>query len=102
MLPKKSRLNLSTRNRKSGRRLFFDIFDVIYRESDDKKGAVVVSKTIAKKAVDRNRTRRLIMEVLREREIKGEFVFIVKKNLAGYKKQDINEIFEILTKKINT
>ena len=78
-----------------------DAFDIIFKESNVKKCAVIITKKVAKKAIDRNRAKRLIMEAFREQDLKGEFIFIVKRNIRDFKKQDINEIIEKVTKKVD-
>ncbi len=94
MLPAKNRLNLS-KNKfpKNGKRvrLTGEEFDIFFEKSDDFKAAVIVTKQVAKKAVDRNRIRRIITEALRDMDIKGELVIKVKKNIAGQKTNQVKE-----------
>lgn len=101
MLPKKDRINLSARKRWDGRKVGTDLFNVIYKDSTSTKCAVVVSKSIAKRAVDRNGIKRKIMEATREINQKGEYIFIVKKNINEYKKQEILSAINNAIKKIN-
>lgn len=103
MLPKKNRINLRTQKQKGSFKAIISTEDltVRYRQSPIIKGAVVVSKAVAKKAVDRNRARRIILEALRERNLKGEFIFIVKKNIKDYKKQNINDVLEKISRRVH-
>lgn len=102
MLSKKNRLNL--KNQGAGFKLIAQTGEVLikYRKSEGLKGAVVVSKSTAKKAVDRNRIRRIILEALKLSGLSGEYIFIVKKNLADYKRQDIDELLKITGEKISS
>ncbi len=73
MLPKKNRVSrkdFPVRNRQ-GFRVFSPLFSVtIYQSEDSIKASVVVSKKIAKTAVDRNYLRRIFYEAVSE-YIKG-------------------------------
>lgn len=53
------------------------------------KLTVVVSKKVAKKAVDRNRIRRIIKEAVRQLNYRKGLVIIVKNNIADLKTQEI-------------
>lgn len=64
------------------------------------KAAVIVAKKIAPKAVDRNRLRRQIFEVLRRTSKEGELIVNVKKNLAGLKTPQIERRLRPLLNKI--
>lgn len=102
MLPKKNRLNLKIS--KAGDFKVVgksDEFTVKYKAGEKIKGAVVISKSVAKKAVDRNRTKRIILEALKNSGLLGEFIFIVRKNISDYKTQDINEQLAKIKSKIN-
>jgi len=81
---------------------------LIYRNKDKKikRFGVVVSKKISKRAVDRNKVKRLIMESLKNNlnKIEGglEILFLVKKNILGKKYKEVEEevkkIFKIDSK----
>lgn len=106
MLPKKSRLNLAKNHQTSaflGKRIRAEGFDVIYKELAYLKAAVVVSKKIAPKAVDRNRIKRLISEALKdEKTFKGGLLFIAKVNFAQLKQYEVDlKIKNILKRIIN-
>ncbi|MDO8487155.1 MAG: ribonuclease P protein component [Candidatus Curtissbacteria bacterium] len=63
------------------------------------KTVIVISKKVAKLAVDRNRIRRLFKEALRSLNFKGQTTVIVKKNIAQYKKEQVQKALEkLLTK----
>lgn len=104
MLPKKNRLNLSNKEDKSEFKALFELSEikVKHKNSQEKKGAVVVSKAVAKKATDRNRIKRTILEAFKKSSIVGEFIFIVKKNIASTKAQDHDELFEKIKKKLSS
>lgn len=62
-----------------------------------KKPLIIVTKKVAKKAVDRNRIRRLIVEALRAIDrTKESPTIIVKKNLANLKMDQIKQKLEKL------
>lgn len=62
---------------------------------------VTVSKKVAKKAVERNRIKRLILESLRQRDdLSSRFQIIVKKNISGLKMLEVKEKIEKLIKKL--
>ncbi len=104
MLPAKNRLNLSfaSNNQVLGKqKLSSDEFRLIAKVRPDVfKAAVVVSKKVAPKAVDRNRIKRLISEALRGQAIfKGELLVIVKKNIAPLKKDEVKDrLFKLFNK----
>ena len=104
MLPSKNRLTLSFGKSLKGKRIEVAEFKVVL---DPKKGILkattIVSKKVAKKAVDRNRIKRLISESIRQNlekiNFEGSLVFIVKKNIAGLKKNQIEDkILKLITK----
>lgn len=63
-------------------------FKVIRQKSGSSKPKIVVSRTIAKKAVDRNRIRRIIKEAQRQLGV-NDFTIIVKQNFASLKTQEV-------------
>lgn len=101
MLPKKNRLNLKTKEGFRGKRIFSEDLTLIYSSANYFKGAVVVSKKVAPKAVDRNRIKRLVMESLKGKNAKAQCVFIVNKNLAGLKKDEVEIKVKELLRQIN-
>jgi len=74
-----------------GRVLYSPLFGwLFYKENDDlKKFGFVVSKKISKKAVDRNRIRRVLSEIIRKNLDKFENgfrgIFLIKKNIIDEK-----------------
>ena len=78
-----------------GRILYSPLFGfLVYKENDDlKKFGFVVSKKISKKAVDRNRIRRILSEVVRKNLEKFEngtrIVFLTKQEILGKKMEEI-------------
>lgn len=90
MLPSYNRLNL-TRKEKHGFRVQDKDFILVQtKKTGIFKAAVVVSKKIAKLAVDRNRIRRITTSALRLIEKPaGEWVIIVKENIKAKKSTNI-------------
>jgi len=75
---------------------------LVYRDKPGKfRAAAIISKKIAKLAVDRNRIRRIIMEAIGQIEnLKGEYIIIAKNNIKGEKSQNIKVQLENLINKI--
>lgn len=64
------------------------------------KPKIVISKKVAKLAVDRNRIKRLFREALKEINLEGQAItVIIKKNIAESKKDQIKKDIEKLTNK---
>lgn len=63
-----------------------------------KKSVVVVSKAVAKKAVERNRIRRITKEALRELGYQDGLVIIVKNNIASLKMPEVKKKLENVLK----
>ncbi len=66
-------------------------FFTVFLKSGNNSIVCVISKKVAKKAVDRNRMRRLIKESLKEQIINSKIVVVVKKNFADEKMESIRE-----------
>ena len=106
MLPFKNRLSLSgfKTNSLGGKRVENEQFRLIAkREKGIFKTATVVSKKVAARAVDRNRIRRLITEVIREHiggiKFQGFLTVIAKQNIAKFKKNQIeSKILKLIDK----
>lgn len=103
MLPKKNRLNLSKKgdDKFKGSKIFGEDFNFIYKKSNYFKAAIVISKKVAPRAVDRNRIKRIISEALRGQKLKGELIIFVKKNISNFKKQEIDDKIQRIIGKIN-
>lgn len=65
-------------------------------ESNQAKITIKVSKRIAKKAVDRNRIRRIIKEAIKRLKLEGELAIIVRRNLTNLKTQEVEQILNKL------
>jgi len=84
MLKKKERLTKKEFDRffSSGRRLHSPLFTLIYSQDANFHGAVVVGKKVFKHAVDRNRLRRRLYNILyrlsRESERSGVYIVLTK------------------------
>ncbi len=75
-------------------------FGLIYKKNLKSKLTIVITKKIVPKAVSRNRIRRLIKEVLRKINLKGDLKIIVKQDLSGLKLQDVKKNLEPQIKKL--
>lgn len=84
MLRKKERLTKKEFDRffSSGRRHHSPILTLVHTPQSEFHGAVVVGKKVYKKAVDRNRLRRRLYNILyklsKERSLNGVFIILTK------------------------
>lgn len=102
MLPRKHRLNLSSHTSftKDARRLFSPEFQIATKGSGGSGAifevAISVSKKVAKKAVDRNRIRRLVSESLRKNidniKFKGKVHIVVKKDVSNLHQTEVQHM----------
>lgn len=101
MLPAKYRLQKFS-NLKTVRRSQNQKFELILKAGGKPKLGVVVSKKVAKKAVDRNRIKRMIHEALKEKIVNlgSPLIIILKANLASQKMPEIKKDLETLLKKL--
>ena len=82
------------------------LFGSIYLidESKEIKFGFIISKKISKKAVDRNKIKRRISEVLVKKmdkfKLGTKIVFLAKKNLMGSKIEEIEEEIDKLISKV--
>ena len=91
MLPAKNRLKLS-KNKEiwSKQRIENDEIQLVVSPKENTfKVATVVSKKVAPRAVDRNRIKRLVAEAVRDQNLQPQIIVIVKKNIAGLKKNQV-------------
>lgn len=93
MLARESRLSLKN-NKFIGKKIQTDEFTILYRNADKFRSAIVIPKRVAKKAVDRNRIKRLVAESLKDRNYNFEIVVKVKNNLSNLKKNDLETKLE--------
>jgi len=108
MLPKKYRLNdfWEIERVKKGGRLFqsssFGVLVFYGNEKQNSRIAFVVSLKIAKRSVERNRAKRLLSEAVRGflPLIKPgyDLVFLIKKNLIGKNRQEVEKEVERIFK----
>ena len=106
MLPAKNRLNLALKKvpGKKYKKVQNENFAVKFARSEtDFKAAVTVSKKVAKKAVDRNRIKRITLEATKDLNLKnGEFIISVKKNISALKKEEVKILIkDIINNKIH-
>lgn len=100
MLPAKYRLQKFS-NLKTAKRISSQNFELVQKAGTEPKLGVVVTKKVAKKAVDRNRIKRMIHEALKEEivNLPSPLVIIVKANLSAQKMPEIkNDLLGMLKK----
>lgn len=102
MLPAKNRLNLKYFKRAAGSKKVGseDFLIIASKKPDSFKLGISISKKVVKKAVDRNRIKRLIAEALRGQNIfRGELAIFVKSNLSNLKMDELKgKLFELIRK----
>lgn len=100
MLKRENRIRLKkefTEVKNKGRILYSPLFGFLtYKENDDqKKFGFIVSKKISKRAVDRNKIRRILSEVVRENLERFEngtrIIFLTKKEILGKKYDEVEK-----------
>ena len=106
MLKKKERLTKKEFDRSfsSGRRYHSPVLTLIHEPGDNFHGAVVVGKKVYKKAVDRNRLRRRLYNVLyrlsRANELTGTHILLTKPTAKDLSFAQLKEEVEGLLNKI--
>ena len=109
MLPKENRLTAKSdfeAVRENGRMFSGRNFSLSYRNRGDEKKTrfgFVVSKKVSKRAVERNRAKRVLREIVRKNisSVKAGFdcIFLVKKAFLGMKSSEVEvEVKEALKK----
>lgn len=104
MLPARNRAPraLFTKLRARGsnaRKLGGSEFEIFFEKGDSLlKVGIVVSKRIAKKAVPRNRIKRIVSEALKEQldQIGGRLLIVVKKDISMLKTDEVKRELEKL------
>lgn len=100
MLKRENRIRLKkefAEIKNKGRVLYSPLFGFLtHKENDDqKKFGFIVSKKISKKAVDRNKIRRILSELIRKNLEKFEngtrVIFLTKKEILGKKMKEIEK-----------
>ncbi len=87
-----------------GKIKYSPFFGLVFLKKDDdlKKVGFIVSKKISKRAVDRNKIRRIFSEIMRKNldklEAGSRIVFLAKKEILGKKMVEIKEEVEKLLK----
>ena len=87
-----------------GKIKYSPLFGLVFLKKDDdlKKVGFIVSKKISKRAVDRNKIRRTLAEIMRKNldklEAGSRIVFLAKKEILGKKMVEIKEEVEKLLK----
>lgn len=104
MLKKKERLTKKEFDRffSLGRRYHSPAFSLIYSPTPEFHGAVVVGKKVYKKAVDRNRLRRQLYNIIyrasQEKNLKGVYIVLSK---PPAKEASFSELRDVLEAVIN-
>lgn len=102
MLNKKERLTKKEFDRffASGRRYHSPLFTLVHVETDTFNGAVVVGKKVFKRAVDRNRLRRRVYNILyrlsREKDLKSVYIILTKPAAAEASFPELKEALQKL------
>ena len=100
MLKKENRIRFKeefSEIKNKGSLLYSPFFGFLnYQKNDDlKKFGFIISKKISKKAVDRNRIRRVLSEIVRNNLIKFKdgvrVIFLVKKEILNKKREEIEK-----------
>lgn len=103
MLKRENRIRLKkefAEIKNKGRVLYSPLFGFLtHKENDDqKKFGFIVSKKISKRAVDRNKIRRILSEVVRENLERFEngirIIFLTKKEILGKKYDEVEKEVE--------
>jgi ribonuclease P protein component len=104
MLPSKNRLLLKNNNKKKlTQRIVSSHFTLLFNKREEKRlsAAIIVSKKVAPRAVDRNRIKRMVAESLKDKlETGAEMIIIVNQNTANFKSNEITEKINLLLSKI--
>ena len=102
MLPKNQRLGRAAFAQvfAAGSRIHDPHATVVYRLDASFKAAVVVSKKVAKKAHERNLVRRRFYTIIRNiidsnRNIKGEYIFIIKPTIKNLSKKEFKSLITL-------
>lgn len=102
MLKKANRLNHVSfaKNFATGKRIHNAYTTVIYAPAQGFAAAVVVSKKIYKKAHERNLVRRRFYTIIRNiidsnRNIKGEYIFIIKPTIKNLSKKEFKSLITL-------
>ncbi|OGG41462.1 ribonuclease P protein component [Candidatus Kaiserbacteria bacterium RIFCSPHIGHO2_01_FULL_46_22] len=102
MLNKKERLTKKEFDRffSSGRRFHSPLFTLIHSQETSFHGAVVVGKKVFKRAVDRNRLRRRLYNILyrlsRESEQSGVYIILTKPQAGMVSFDELKKALESL------
>ncbi len=101
MLPSKYRLQKFS-HLKTVKKIHGRDFEIVLKEGDSFKLGVIVTKKVAKKAVDRNRIKRIIHEAIKGNieNFTSPVIIILKNNIAHFKMQQLKEEFTNQFKKL--
>ena len=72
-------------------------FVLKFKRTPNHRPTIIVSKAVAKRAVDRNRIRRITKEALRKiKNTDSRLVIIIKNNIADLKPQQVQKELETM------
>lgn len=76
---------------------------LVFKPSEEKKFSLIVSQKISKKAVARNKIKRVFYDTIKENffDLNGMFLFLAKKNIIEAQKEDLVNDLESLRKIIS-
>lgn len=106
MLKKRQRLSKRQFDEifRSGKRYHSPLFQLIYTDQTGFSGAVVVGKKVHKRAVDRNRLRRRVYNILyrlsKDKGLTGTYIIITKPTAAPAGFNDLKTAVEQLLKNL--
>lgn len=78
---------------KKGKKIENDFFILYFKERNDLKIGFLINSKIGK-PVKRNKVKRIIREIIRKKFGKGDFIFILKKDIIDKTKEEIERKFE--------
>jgi ribonuclease P protein component len=96
------------KSREVGRLIHGNYFSVSVMDEGGHAGppvqiGFVISKKISKRAVDRNRIKRLLCEVMKDKLPEGlKIIILVRKNILEAKIEDIKKSWEMVYEKISS
>lgn len=104
MLAKSERLTRAefTHYFKTGRRIHSPLATLVFASHEQRHGAVVVGKKVAKRAVDRNTLRRRVYATLRHRTegMTGVFIVILKPAATTVSRAELREAISVLIERV--
>jgi ribonuclease P protein component len=85
---------------KEGKKIETEFFTLYFKKREDFKIGFLLNSKIGK-PVKRNRVKRIIRELVRKNFKKGDFIFVLKKDVIEKGKDEIEKIFGGIVEKIS-